>query len=69
VGEVDVHEANRKQLDIWKRTIAYELAMMAPRSESACGEFLSRLERFEKQITGGPADCPNIERKRECIRT
>ncbi|WP_228728250.1 hypothetical protein [Brevibacillus composti] len=47
---MNVYEANRRQLDIWKRTIAYELDMMAPKSEAACDEFLRRLERFEKQV-------------------
>ncbi|MEJ8548370.1 hypothetical protein [Brevibacillus borstelensis] len=63
---MNAQEANRRQLDIWKRTIAYEVAMMAPRSVSACGEFLSRLERFEQQIaeTDTNADCPNTERER-----
>ncbi|USG65844.1 hypothetical protein NDK47_00220 [Brevibacillus ruminantium] len=47
---MNVQEANRRQLEIWKRTIAYELGMMAPKSVPACNEFLQRLERFEKQV-------------------
>jgi hypothetical protein len=43
-------EANKRQLEIWKKTLDYELQMMAPKSISACNEFISRLEHFEKQM-------------------
>lgn len=43
-------EANRKQLEIWRRTVAYEIEMMAPQSTPACEEFLERLVIFEKEL-------------------
>ncbi|MGG1657829.1 hypothetical protein [Brevibacillus sp. NRS-1366] len=47
---MDALDANRRQLEIWKRTLAYEIAMMAPQSKPACDGFLYRLEQFEKQL-------------------
>ncbi|WP_421617348.1 hypothetical protein ACAF76_021405 [Brevibacillus sp. TJ4] len=43
-------EANVRQLEIWKKTIRYELEMMAPQSMAACDDFLMRLQLFEKQL-------------------
>lgn len=47
---LDTLDANKRQLEIWKKTLAYEIAMMAPQSKPACDEFLDRLEQFEKQL-------------------
>jgi transcriptional regulator with XRE-family HTH domain len=43
-------EANKRQLEIWKKTLHYELEMMEPRSAPACEGFVARLNHFEKQI-------------------
>jgi hypothetical protein len=43
-------EANKRQLEIWKKTLDYEIQMMAPKSVPACNDFLNRLEHFEKQM-------------------
>jgi hypothetical protein len=47
---VKSREANLRQLEIWKKTIRYEIEMMAPQSAAACDEFLDRLLLFEKQL-------------------
>jgi transcriptional regulator with XRE-family HTH domain len=46
-------EANKRQLEIWKKTLTYEIEMMAPRSSIACEGFVHRLNQFEKQIEDG----------------
>lgn len=43
-------EANKRQLEIWQRTLQYELEMMATRSVLACEGFVTRLDSFEKYI-------------------
>jgi hypothetical protein len=48
--EVEAREANKRQLEIWKKTLAYELAMMEPQSVPACQDFLRRLESFEREL-------------------
>jgi hypothetical protein len=48
--EVEAREANKRQLEIWKKTLAYELAMMEPKSVPACQDFLRRLESFEREL-------------------
>ncbi|EST52192.1 hypothetical protein T458_26000 [Brevibacillus panacihumi W25] len=44
------YDANLRQLEIWKKTIGYEIKMMAPQSKDACDDFVMRLLRFEKQL-------------------
>ncbi|MGN7471383.1 hypothetical protein [Brevibacillus sp. SAFN-007a] len=48
--ELEAWEANRRQLELWKKTLSYEIEMMAPYSESACAGFLDRLMRFETEL-------------------
>jgi hypothetical protein len=43
-------DANKRQLEIWKKTLDYEIQMMAPISVPACNDFINRLEHFEKQM-------------------
>jgi transcriptional regulator with XRE-family HTH domain len=43
-------EANKRQLEIWRKTLNYEIEMMEPRSAMACEGFVNRLDHFEKQI-------------------
>ncbi|GED73006.1 hypothetical protein BRE01_67080 [Brevibacillus reuszeri] len=43
-------DANKRQLEIWKKTLEYEIAMMAPQSRPACDDFLDRLMQFEKEL-------------------
>ncbi|GIO09752.1 hypothetical protein J31TS6_57800 [Brevibacillus reuszeri] len=43
-------DANKRQLEIWKKTLDYEIAMMAPQSKPACDDFLDRLRQFEKEL-------------------
>lgn len=50
VERLRAHDANRRQLEIWKRTMDYEIRMMAPQSILACDEFLDRLQRFEREL-------------------
>ncbi|MED1781005.1 hypothetical protein P4V43_04130 [Brevibacillus fortis] len=50
-------EANKRQLEIWRRTVAYEIEMMAPQSMPACEGFLERLVLFEKELENN-ARCP-----------
>jgi len=51
-------EANKRQLEIWKKTLLYEIEMMAPRSSHACDGFLQRLHQFEKEIGEREANDP-----------
>lgn len=44
------YEANLRQLEIWKKTIEYEIQMMAPQSEAACDDFVVRLLLFEQKL-------------------
>lgn len=43
-------EANKRQLEIWKKTLDHEIAMMAPRSIEACHGFIERLDAFGKKL-------------------
>lgn len=49
-NRLNAWEANRRQLEIWRRTVAYEIEMMAPQSMAACEGFLKRLVMFEKEL-------------------
>lgn len=44
------YDANLRQLEIWKKTIEYEIQMMAPQSKAACDEFVVRLLLFEQKL-------------------
>ena len=43
-------DANLRQLEIWKKTLHYEIEMMEPLSTTACVAFVDRLLLFEKQL-------------------
>ncbi|KZE46593.1 hypothetical protein AV540_21805 [Brevibacillus parabrevis] len=47
---MEAREANKRQLELWKKTLEYEIEMMAPYSKSACVAFLDRLVRFESEL-------------------
>ncbi|MDC0764578.1 hypothetical protein POF51_28030 [Brevibacillus sp. AG] len=57
MGGLNAWEANRRQLEIWRKTVAYEIEMMAPQSMPACEGFLERLILFEKELENN-ARCP-----------
>jgi hypothetical protein len=58
------YEANVRQLEIWKKTIEYEIQMMAPQSVVACDDFVIRLLLFEQQLQ----DELHHETKKRCQR-
>lgn len=43
-------EANKRQLEIWKKTLDHEVAMMASWSVEACHGFIERLDVFGKKL-------------------
>ncbi len=47
---MEAREANKRQLELWKKTLEYEIEMMAPYSKSACTAFMDRLVRFELEL-------------------
>jgi hypothetical protein len=44
------YDANIRQLEIWKKTMEYEIQMMASQSVDACDDFVIRLLLFEQKL-------------------